>query len=144
MSRIFSQLLQNEILGRTLTSVSRILLERRGVLVGFRNERSLLALRWEPRLLLNGESRSLDNDSLLLSFPVRESFAALSEPLRDFGSRLPESHLFRTDCAECGLLGDSPLRLRAPGAGLCLPSSAKLKITFCKEDFLEEYRCLRV
>lgn len=101
--------------------------DRRAAPPAFLSDRSRLLPRCEPRLLLTEVSRNLVSDSVLFSLPVSESFAALREPLlRDFGSRLPESPLlFRSDCAECGLPGDSPLRLRAPGAGLCLPGYAK-------------------
>lgn len=102
--------------------------DRRAVLPAFRSDRSRLLPRCDPRLLLTDKSRSLVSDSVLFSLPVSESLAALSdEPMfRDLGIRLPESTLlFRSDCAECGLPGDSPLRLRAPSAGLCLPNYAK-------------------
>lgn len=78
----------------------------------------LNAFLLRPKLLA-GESRTFDNESL----------ADTRDPFRDLGKdellllpeRLLPSLLFLQDCAECGLPGDSPLRLRAAGAGLCLP-----------------------
>lgn len=68
-------------------------------------------------------------ESLLLSLPVRESLALTRDVFLDLERELllllPDklfpSLLFLQDCAECGLPSESPLRLRAPGAGLCLP-----------------------
>lgn len=80
--------------------------------------------------LFAGESLNFDSESLLRILPLSESLAVVSEPFLDFDSELllllPErllpSLLFLQDCAECGLPGDSPLRLRVcVGAGLCLP-----------------------
>lgn len=86
-----------------------------------------------PKLLLPGDD-SFISESLLRSFDDKESLADINELFLDFGSdallpleafRLLPSLLFLQDCAECGLPGESPLRLRVPGAGLCLPGKTR-------------------
>lgn len=90
-----------------------------------------------PKLLLPGGD-IFSNESVLRSLDVSESLAVTSELFLDFDSDallfelfklLPSLLLFLQDCAEWGLPGESPLRLRVPGAGLCLPrESPQLKI----------------
>ena len=132
LSRIFSQF-QNESLDRTLASgESLMLVDLRTAPDAFRS--APFPLEHEP------DAASLapfDEASALRTLPVSESRVDVREPLRDLGSEplllLPDSRLppvsllrFLQDCAECGLPGESPLRLRAEGAGLCLPPEGGL------------------
>lgn len=82
-----------------------------------------------PKLLLFGGD-IFNRESVLRSFEDSESLADTRELFRDFGKDVllfellrlfPSLLLFLQDCAEWGLPGESPLRLRVPGAGLCLP-----------------------
>lgn len=90
-----------------------------------------------PKLLLFGGD-ILSKESVLRSLDDSESLADTKELFLDFDNDVlllelfklfPSLLLFLQDCAEWGLPGESPLLLRVPGAGLCLPrNSPHLKI----------------
>lgn len=102
-----------------------------GVLVAVFFIVTLLANVLDPLVL------SFWNESLERSFPERESFVVTKELFLDLGRELlaleplrllPSLLLFLQDCAELGLPGESPLRLRVPGAGLCLPMNIYVNV----------------